>query len=143
MGYVLMFFCLLAYFFISLKFYGFSYGTGFTETHGFNLLVFGMRWTNYALTTVMSVSLIAIMPNKKYWFTQYGTRTMNVYLLHMSIVFPVCWCFLRPFMHCWYGYVSYAVLVPLFVIFLCFSDFVDKEMKKVLLVPKRLFLRKW
>lgn len=138
-GFVFMFFSLVAYCLLTAKFYGFPYGTGFMGTHGMNLFAFGARWANYILTIVMSISLIAIMPNKKYWFTKFGTRTMNVYLLHMAIVFPVCWYLLRPYMHYWYGYILYAVVVPSIIVVLLFSDFVDRNMQFVLSLPKRLF----
>ena len=64
---------------------------------------------------------------------------MNVYLLHMAIVFPVCWYLLRPYMHYWYGYILYAVVVPSIIVVLLFSDFVDRNMQFVLSLPKRLF----
>ena len=141
MSFILMLFSLVSYCLLTVKFYGFPYGAGFMRTHGVNLFAFGARWANYVLTVIMSISLIAIMPNKKYWFTKFGTRTMNVYLLHMTIVFPVCWYLLRPYMHCWYGYVLYVAVVPAVVVILLFSDFVDKKMHAVLSLPERILYK--
>ena len=141
MGVFLLVVCFIIYFILTLKIHGFPYGTGFMGIHGLSLKGFFVRWSNYFLTIVMSLSLIAIMPNKKLWFTQLGTRTMNVYLLHMAIVFPICWYFLKPYMHYWWGYVLYIVVVPLFVSVCLFSEFIDKRMQVLLTLPQR-FLRK-
>ena len=71
------------------------------DTHriylGDNFQRFFVRWLNYLLTIVMFISLIASMPNKKLWFTKFGTRTMNVYLLHMAVPLLLSACLFSEF----------------------------------------------
>ena len=55
---------------------------------------------------------------------------MNVYLLHMTIVFILCWGIGIKFMTEWYGYVFMIVIVPLICMML-FSYPVDKLMRKI------------
>lgn len=114
--------------------HGFCYGTGFMSSHGFSVVGFLSRWLNYGLSTIMAICLIMIVPNKEIMITKYGTRTMNVYLLHMSIIFPICWWLMRPIMHEWYGYCMYIVVVPT-ICLLLFSKTVDKIMKPILSLP--------
>ena len=85
----------------------------------------------------MSVCVILLMPNKQYSITRYGARTMNVYMLHMSIVFPLSWYCLRPIMDEWYGYVLYIIAVPTLCSFL-FSQEVDRFMKSILSLPDKI-----
>lgn len=126
----------------SLKHYhfrpGFCYGTGFMHVHGLSITGFVSKWLNFALCVALSISVIALMPNRKLPFSKYGSRTMTVYMLHMSIVFPLCWVLLRPVMFEWYGYVLYIVGVPFVCAFL-FNEKVDSIMKVILSLPDRIF----
>ena len=117
--------------------YGFCYGTGFMSSHGFSLFGVTSRWLNYCFTLGMSICMIMIIPNRETKISKYGSRTMNVYLLHMSIIFPVCWWLTRPIMHEWYGYCLYVVVVPA-VCSLLFSRKVDAFMKPILSFPDNL-----
>ena len=117
--------------------YGFCYGTGFMSSHGFSLMGFINRWLNYILTLGMSVCMIMMIPNKQTVISAFGSRTMNVYLLHMSIIFPMCWWLMRPFMHEWYGYCLYVFIVP-GVCSLLFSKRIDSIMKPILSYPDKL-----
>ena len=117
---------------------GFCYGTGFMHVHGLSITGFVSKWLNFALCVALSISVIALMPNRKLPFSKYGSRTMTVYMLHMSIVFPLCWVLLRPVMYEWYGYVLYIVGVPFVCAFL-FNEKVDSIMKVILSLPDRIF----
>lgn len=138
-GILLMGVCFIIYFSLTQKFSGFSFGANFKSMHGLNSTLFFVRWLNYLLTIVMSISLIAVMPNKKLWFSQFGTRTMNVYLLHMAVVIPICWILLKPYMSYWFGYVLYIMVVPLLLSACLFSEFIDKKMQVVLSMPQRIW----
>lgn len=134
---LLFFMTILLYLLLTYLFPGFCYGSGFMSSHGMSLFGFASRLMSYILNFALCFFLIAIMPDRKLWFSKYGTRTMNVYLLHMSIVFPVCWYIMRPYMHEWYGYLIYMIIVPL-ACCLLFSEKVDQLMKLFLNMPNKL-----
>ena len=129
--------CNIVYAILCYVFPGFCYGTGFMGSHGLSIIGFTGKWGNFILTLVMSVCVILLMPNKQYSITRYGARTMNVYMLHMSIVFPLSWYCLRPIMDEWYGYVLYIIAVPTLCTFL-FSQEVDRFMKSILSLPDKI-----
>lgn len=106
-------------------------------SYGLSIIGFISKWGNFILTLVMSVCVILLMPNKQYSITRYGARTMNVYMLHMSIVFPLSWYCLRPIMDEWYGFVLYIIAVPTLCTFL-FSQEVDRFMKSILSLPDKI-----
>lgn len=110
---------------------GIVYGTGFVS--GFGLSISGMliRIFTIMMCMAMCLSLIIAVPNKEYWFTKYGSRTMNVYLLHMLIVFPICWYFTAPIHDTWYGIAINAIGVPLLCTTL-FSERIDNLMRSLL-----------
>lgn len=99
--------------------------------YGLNRYGFFVTWGLYLIRIVASTCLIAIVPNKNYWFSKYGSRTMNAYLLHMLIIFPFSWCIVYNLRYEWYGIFANFVLVPLFCTFLLNST-IDKIMKKIL-----------
>lgn len=134
---LLFFMTILLYLLLTYLFPGFCYGSGFMSSHGMSLFGFASRLMSYILNFALCFFLIAIMPDRKLWFSKYGTRTMNVYLLHMSILFPVCWYIMRPYMHEWYGYLIYMIIVPL-ACCLLFSEKVDQLMKLFLNMPNKL-----
>lgn len=129
--------CHVAYFLLCYRFPGFCYGTGFSYSHGLSLFGIAFKWANFVLTLVMSVSLMMVMPNKELGISRYGSRTMNVYMLHMTIVFPLSWYYFRPFMNEWYGYILLVIVVPTICLVL-FSKKVDDMMKKILGLPDRI-----
>lgn len=127
----------IAYVFLCLKWDGFCYGTGFMSAHGLSLCGVFMKWMNYILVVAMSLSVIRLMPNRKYGFSRFGSRTMNVYMLHMIVVFLLSWNLLKPVMHEWYGYILYVAVVPALCLFL-YSRTVDSFMKRILGFPDRI-----
>lgn len=120
---------------------GFCYGTGFMQIHGFSIVGFISKWLNFILCLLLSASVMMIIPNRKLWVSSYGSRTMNVYMLHMSIIFPLCWRLMRPIMNEWYGYLLYIFVVP-FVCSFLFSEKVDMFMKPILALPNKIFTKR-
>ena len=116
---------------------GFCYGTGFMASHGMSLYGFVQMWGNFVLTLLQSMSVIMLMPNRPLFFTKYGSRTMNVYMLHMCIIFPLCWYLMRPIMNEWYGYALYIIGVPCLCMFL-FSKPVDSFMQCLLSISEKM-----
>ena len=52
---------------------GFCYGTGFMHVHGLSITGFVSKWLNFALCVALSISVIALMPNRKLPFSKYGS----------------------------------------------------------------------
>lgn len=93
----LFFSLMVLYLFSVYCFPGCCYETGFMNSHGLSIFGLIARWLTYAINILLSIGFIMIMPNRKIWFTRFGTRTMNVYMLHMSLIFPLCWCALTSY----------------------------------------------
>ena len=76
---------------------GFCYGSGFMSSHGMSLFGFASRLISYILNFALCFFLIAIMPDRKLWFSKYGTRTMNrvscVLVCYASLHVRVVWIF--------------------------------------------------
>ena len=132
--------CIIMYIVLTMKFHGFCYGTGFMSSHGFSILGLVSRWLNYLLCIIMSWSVIMIVPKYNTWFTQYGKRTMNVYMLHMAVIFILSFYMCRPVKHEWYAYILCIFVTPT-ICSLLFSKKIDQVMSKVLNLPC-LFINK-
>ena len=52
-----------------------------------------LRIIGFIGSIVISFCFLFIVPNKKTFYTHLGEHTLNVYLLHMFIVFPIIWIF--------------------------------------------------
>ena len=111
------------------------YQTGFTGGFGISLSGLALRVFTYMMCFAMSICFIFVMPNRKLWFSKYGSRTMNVYVLHMLIIFPCTWYLGPKIMNHWYGYLFLIIGVPVLRLPL-FSKYIDSFMKKVLLLDK-------
>lgn len=70
------------------------------------------RLFTYLVCTVLSVTLIVSMPNKQYWFTKYGNRSMTPYVLHPFFLYLFSFNLAIPIMDKWYGYVFYLLVIP-------------------------------
>ncbi len=89
--YLLLPIVIITYVYGCYKLQGLTYSSGFYLMPGQSLnSILGFIF-NYICITAISVILILIVPDKEYKFTKYGSRTLNVYLLHMAIVFPISW----------------------------------------------------
>lgn len=123
------------YMYINFLHPGIVYGTGFMSGFGFSIKGLMVRIFTYFMCIAMSISFIGFMPNKKIWFTKFGTRTMNAYLCHMLIIFPCTWGIGPHIIDKWYGYVFLIVIVPLLCIPL-YSNILNRIMNKILLIKK-------
>lgn len=73
--------CILIYVIAQTSFPGIVFATGFTNGYGLHLSGLIFRLFTQIMCIIMSLSMILIIPNKQFWFTRYGSKTMNVYLL--------------------------------------------------------------
>ena len=103
----------------------------FPSYYGLNMKAALAKWIMMTVRVVACMCLIVLMPNKEFRFTKYGSRTMNVYLLHDTIIFLTSWGILYNYRHEWYGIMSCILFVPLLCTLL-FSAPVDKFMKRIL-----------
>lgn len=86
----------------------------------------------YTICLIMTVCAIAIVPNKQYFWSKFGRNTMNVYMLHMIVIFTLSWIFLEPLRNSFIGIIGSVALVPGLCLLL-FSDSVNAVMSIVLL----------
>lgn len=114
---------------------GIVYITGFTGGFGLSAGGFILRVFTQCICIVMSLALIALIPNRQLFFTKYGLRTMNAYLLHMLIVFPLSWGIGTILFDRWYGYLWNILVVP-FICLLLFNEKIDTVMRKILFIKK-------
>ena len=87
------------------------------------------RSFTYVICTVLSVALIIAIPNKRYRFTKYGSRSLTAYIIHPMFLIVFCWNLMIPFMDKWYGYVCYMLVIPCFCLLMMnkpTDDFVKK-----------------
>ena len=103
----------------------------FRVYYGLNLKVALEKWIMIFMRMVACTCLIVVFPDKEYWFTKYGARTINVYLLHIIPVFIICRGCLYNYRYEWWGLVACFVGVPLLCTLL-FSKPVDRVMKRIL-----------
>ncbi|MCQ2224256.1 MAG: acyltransferase family protein [Paludibacteraceae bacterium] len=82
-----------------------------------------------------SVALLKVFPRDKRWYSLYGTRTLNVYMLHMSIIFPLIYGVSSYYNLGRFDFVFCLICVPLLCVIL-FSKIIDDIMKSVLLKNK-------
>lgn len=101
-----------------LYFYVFSHHrsihTYTTFAHHYELLWQGIavRALTYVACAILSITLILSMPNKQFWFTKYGSRSLTPYILHPLLLLIFCWNLAIPIMDKWYGYVFYMLVIP-------------------------------
>lgn len=50
---------------------------------------FIIRFFQYIISAILSFSIILLIPNKKYFFTYLGRRTLSIYLLHNYFIYIV------------------------------------------------------
>lgn len=85
-----------------------------TFSHSYDVYWYGIvvRFLTYIVCTVLSISLILSMPNKQYWFTKYGSRSLTPYILHPLLLYIFSWNLAIPIMDKWYGYLFYMLVIP-------------------------------
>lgn len=123
--------CILTYVLIVTVYPAAVYDTGMTYNPGLSFGHWMLRCFTYMINTAMVISLLFVTSNNKFWFTKYSPRTLNVYMLHMSVVFPLCWLIMPEFMYEWYGYLFALIIVPTISCVL-FSKPIDRIMSILL-----------
>lgn len=110
---------------------GFAYKSGFYLAPSSSLMTVVQFLISYTFIMTICVSLIKSIPNTENVISKYGGRTLNVYLLHMMVVFPLCY---GIFSHLDYNPIN-VVLNSLLACLLClffFTERCDVLMKKLL-----------
>lgn len=105
--------CIMMYFLITYFHSGIVFDTGMTTNTGLSIKSILIRLFTYSINTLMVLNLVLFVPDKVYWFTGLSRTTLNVYMLHMSVIFVVGWSVLPFFMNEWYGYLYALLFVPL------------------------------
>ena len=120
----------ITYVLLCLMINGLAYYSGFYLLLGMTIRRLVYMFLSYTLIGLFCLYHIRSVPNKKYRFTKYGARSMNVYLLHMLFVLPLS-----------YGVFSHLPVKPFFVVnvigvpllcILLFSDKVEAIMSAIL-----------
>lgn len=88
---ILLIVVLVLYIGVCYFFFGFAYKSGFYLMPSSSVATIVQFLANYVFISIICVLLINSMPNQNFYLSRFGGRTLNVYLLHMIIVFPVCY----------------------------------------------------
>lgn len=101
--------------------------TSFYAGFGLSLVNLLYRILTFLLDFLLIPSVIILTPNRVLFggVTMYGAKTMNVYLLHMFIVFPICYRLAHPIMFEPLGYILNFVVVPLLCM-LFYNKYIDR-----------------
>lgn len=121
----------MTYLLLCYKVEGFAYKSGFYLSIEMPKAQLAATLLIYVCIAIIIVLLTMLIPNKKYFFTIYGARTLSVYVLHMLIVFPLSWeVFSRLPNNTFYFFLN-IVGVPLLSVFL-FSNRINELANKLL-----------
>lgn len=101
---------------------GFAYKSGFYLAPSSSMITVFQFFISYVFIMTICVALIQSVPNKALKISVFGSRTLNVYLLHMLVVFPVCY---GIFKHLNYNAVN-VVLNSISAVLLCLVFFTKK-----------------
>ena len=126
----------IIYMLMAILFDRFAYSSGFYIMPTFSIKQVFYLLTSYIFIGAICLFLINITSKKELYITKFGSRSMNVYLLHMLVVFPLSW---GVFSHCSYSIpliFANAILSPFLCIYFL-SDKVNHIMNKL------LFNRNW
>ena len=114
---------------------GFAYKGSFYLQPSSGIRAICLQMMSYPIIMLFCVTLVYSMPHKEVWLSRFGGRTLNVYLLHMLVVFPVCYgIFSHLGYNIWLVMLNSVLASSLCLLF--FSATVDRIMKKILSVPK-------
>lgn len=114
---------------------GLAYKSGFYLAFSSGLETTILTAGSYVVIVLICLLLLLSVSRKQKWYSKYGTRTMNVYVLHMIVVFPICYgifAHLAPSL-------PFRVLNSLLAVVIClmfFSNPVNKVMQALLSNPR-------
>lgn len=136
---MLLLITLLLYVACCVKSEGLAWKSGLYIAFDSSLKDLTHMYLSYFFMLLISFLVIFSTPDRHYRFTCYGERTMNVYLLHMVIVFPLSYgLFAKITDDAFWVICNSSLCVGACLFF--FSDAVDKWIKKVLYNKRWLFV---
>lgn len=116
---------------------GYTIATGFNSGYGLSVMGLLLRISLQVTILITGYCVIQVFPNKELWFTKYGKRTMNVYLLHGIIVLPFAYQVFPPFAEADWFVRIWMILLPTVFSMALYSQPIDTMMKKILGVVKK------
>ena len=128
---LLLFMVLVLYLGLCYYFKGFAYKSGFYLASSSSVADIVQFLVSYVFIMTICVSLIMSLYNNSSFISQFGGRTLNVYLLHMIIVFPLCYGFFKQLDYTIINVLLNSLLACLFCIAF-FSKKCDEIMKRLL-----------
>lgn len=131
-GVILLILVLIVGFFVIANHPGLTYKTAFCNHYSSNILL-DIIVTIFlqVLVTISGLGILMAFPNKNMALTKYGTRTMNVYLLHPYIVLPAAYYLFPPFGTSTTIEQVFLVVFPTTACMLFFTKSVDTFIKTV------------
>lgn len=128
---LLLFWVLVLYVGVCYFFSGFAYKSGFYLGSSSSVATTVQFLVSYVFIMTICISLVMSFDNKKSFISQFGGRTLSVYLLHMIIVFPLCYGFFKQLDYSIINVILNSLLAGLFCIAF-FSNKCDVIMKQLL-----------
>lgn len=104
--------------------------TTFNSSYGGNWLLLPVRLLMYLTAFAIGFYVLKLFPNRKTFYTKYGSRTMGVYLFHGLVVLPFAYDIFPPFEE---GDILENILMiglPVVICLFLFSKPVDVIVKK-------------
>ena len=104
--------------------------TTFNSSYGGNWLLLSVRLLMYLTAFAIGFYVLKLFPNRKTFYTKYGSRTMGVYLFHGLVVLPFAYNIFPPFEE---GGILENILMiglPVVICLFLFSKPVDVIVKK-------------
>lgn len=115
--------------------HSFAYKSGFYLAFAGGIKSSVLTAGSYFTIILICILLLMIVTGKKKWYSKYGARTMNVYVLHMMVVFPLCY---GVFAHLPQStpFKLFNSLIAVGICLFFFSDYVNKLIQSVLSKPR-------
>ena len=114
---------------------GLSYKSGFYLSFSNGIETSILTAGSYIAIVSICVLLLLTVSKEQKWYSKYGARTMNVYVLHMMVAFPLCY---GLFAHLTPS-VPFKIINSFLAVAICiffFSDYVNKIIQVVLSKPR-------
>lgn len=90
-----------------------------------------VRMSLYITAVGIGFYFLKLVPNKKVFYTKYGSRTMGVYLLHGLVVLPFAYKVFTPFEESDVLHKVLMIAIPVAISLLFFSKATDSTIKKL------------
>ena len=110
---------------------GHTIATGFNSGYGVSKFGIVLRILLQVTIIVTGYLFIRIIPNRPLSITKYGSRTMNVYLLHATVVLPFAYKVFPPLVDASIIVAVCMILVPTSICLIFFTNKIDTLIKYV------------